>query len=129
MVEHMTTKANKRFSIIVMLWKCKMASLEARTISFTSLVLSKTGHSNCVLVKFSEKTIAVYQNVIKACVRYIYNLKKGKATYNSMKELQILPVKYKIKYNLLLIIKNNSECSAKLHYRIYTQKQSNNGPT
>ena len=75
-----------------------------RILLIQSLILTKLDYCNSILANVPDYLINKLQMVMNAGVRFIYDLKRRDHITPYMKQAHFLPVKYRIRYKLCLLV-------------------------
>ena len=82
-----------------------------------SLVMSHLDYMNCLLFGVSEVSLERMQKIQNMCVRTIYRLRKFDHVSNLMYDLHWLPIKFRVRYKIILTVFKCLHNSAPLYLR------------
>ena len=77
--------------------------LNSRVIMVTNLIISNLDYSNSLLACASDKTIKPLQVILNKAMRFIFNIPPHSHTTPYLRQLHILPIKYRIKFKITFI--------------------------
>ena len=105
MTQEINQKCSQAYYHLRNMGRIKRCLDEKRRIMLVqSLVLSKMDYCNSLLANVPEYLLKKLQRVMNAGVRFIYDVKKREHISPYLKRAHFLPIKYRIKFKLCLLV-------------------------
>ena len=103
-IQNRTKKANHNIMLVCNI--CKYINIDTTKMLLCTLVLSQLDYVNSIVSRAPTTTMKPYQTIQNFAARIAYKKQRREDVYTCQQELHWLPIKYRTKFKLLIIVYN-----------------------